>query len=70
MLVLAGIGYLLFILVANVVVRVYLLRDVWERVAMSTAVYHLEAVEGVSAAGELASAVGEGLADGLDVFGF
>lgn len=70
MLVLAGIGYLAFILIANVVVRVYLLRDVWERVAMSTAVYHLEAVEGVSAAGELASAVGEGLADGLDVFGF
>ena len=70
MLVLAGIGYLVLVLVANVVVRVYLLRDIWERVAISTTVYHLEAVEGVSAAGELASAVGEGLADGLDVFGF
>jgi hypothetical protein len=70
MLVLAGIGYLMIILLANVVLRVYLLRDVWARVATSTTAYHLEAVDGVSAAGELASAIGEGLADGLDVFGF
>ncbi len=70
MLVLAGIGYLAFILIANVVLRVYLLRDVWARVATSTAVYHLEAVEDVAATGELANAIGEGLADGLDVFGF
>jgi uncharacterized membrane protein YjgN (DUF898 family) len=70
MLVLAGIGYLAAILIANVVLRVYLLRDVWARVAMSTAVHHLEAVDNVSATGELANAIGEGLADGLDVFGF
>ncbi len=70
MLVLAGIGYLAFILIANVVLRVYLLRDVWARVAMSTEVYHLGAVEDVAATGELANAIGEGLADGLDVFGF
>jgi uncharacterized membrane protein YjgN (DUF898 family) len=70
MLVLAGIGYLAFILIANIVLRVYLLRDVWERVATSTMILHLEAVEDVSAAGELANAIGEGLADGLDVFGF
>ena len=70
MLVLAGIGYLIIILLANVVLRVYLLRDVWARVAASTTAYHLEAVDGVSATGELANAIGEGLADGLDVFGF
>jgi uncharacterized membrane protein YjgN (DUF898 family) len=70
MLVLAGIGYLVAILLANVVLRVYLLRDVWARVAESTTAYHLEAVDGVSATGELANAIGEGLADGLDVFGF
>jgi hypothetical protein len=70
MLVFAAIGYLAFILIANVVMRVYLLRDVWARVATSTTVYHLEAVENVSATGELANAIGEGLADGLDVFGF
>jgi uncharacterized membrane protein YjgN (DUF898 family) len=70
MLVLAGIGYLVAILIANVVMRIYLLRDVWARVAASTTAYHLEAVDGVSATGELANAIGEGLADGLDVFGF
>jgi uncharacterized membrane protein YjgN (DUF898 family) len=70
MLVLAGVGYLAFILGANVIVRIHLLRDVWERVATSTTILHLEAVESVSAAGELANAIGEGLADGLDVFGF
>lgn len=70
MLVLAGIGYLIVILLMNVVLRVYLLREVWARVATSTTAYHLEAVDGVSATGELASAIGEGLADGLDVFGF
>jgi uncharacterized membrane protein YjgN (DUF898 family) len=70
MIVLGGIGYLAAILLANVVLRVYLLRDVWARVAASTTAYHLEAVDRVSATGELANAVGEGLADGLDVFGF
>ena len=70
MLVLTGIGYLMMILLANVVLRVYLLRDVWARVAASTTAYHLEAIDRVSATGELANAIGEGLADGLDVFGF
>jgi uncharacterized membrane protein YjgN (DUF898 family) len=70
MLVLAAIGYLTVILIANVVMRLYLLRDVWARVAASTTVYQLEAVEDVSVTGELANAIGEGLVDGLDVFGF
>ena len=70
MLVLAGIGYLAFILLFNVVMRVYLMRDVWARLVGSTVVHGLGTLATVSVRGELASAVGEGLADGLDVVGF
>ena len=70
MLVAAVIGYLAFILTLNVVMRVYLLRDVWARVIASTTVYRLEAAANVAAEGELANALGEGFADGLDVAGF
>jgi uncharacterized membrane protein YjgN (DUF898 family) len=70
MIVLAVVGYLIFILAMNVVMRVYLLRDLWMRVVQSVTVHDLEAVANVSAKGELASALGEGLADGLDVVGF
>jgi uncharacterized membrane protein YjgN (DUF898 family) len=69
-LVLAGIGYLGFILTLNVVMRVYLLRDLWVRLVGSTTVYGIDAAENVAARGDLATAVGEGLADGLDVVGF
>lgn len=70
MLVLTGVGYLAFILVMNVVLRVYLLRDLWERLANSTTVHQIESIDSVSARGDLASALGEGFADGLDVVGF
>jgi uncharacterized membrane protein YjgN (DUF898 family) len=70
LLVLAGIGYLVFALAINVVIRVYLLRDLWARVLASTNVHGIEAAANVSAKGELASALGEGIADGLDVAGF
>jgi hypothetical protein len=70
MMVLAAVGYLAFILTLNVVMRIYLLRDLWVRVVTSTTVYQLEAVADVSARGDLASALGEGFADGLDVVGF
>jgi hypothetical protein len=70
MLVLAGIGYLGFILTLNVVLRVYLLRDLWARLVGSTMVYDIDAAANVAVTGNLASAVGEGLADGLDVVGF
>ena len=69
-LVLAGIGYLGFILTLNVVMRVYLLRDLWVRLVGSTTVHGIDAAANVAAGGDLASAVGEGLADGLDVVGF
>ena len=65
-----GIGYLAFILLFNVVMRVYLMRDVWMKLVSSTQVHGLGTLADVSVRGDLASAVGEGLADGLDVVGF
>jgi hypothetical protein len=70
MLVLAGIGYLSTVLALNVAMRVYLLRDVWARVIASTTVHGIEAAADVAARGELANAIGEGFADGLDMAGF
>jgi uncharacterized membrane protein YjgN (DUF898 family) len=64
------VGYLGIILAMNVVLRVYLLRDVWARAAASTTAFRLEAAANVAATGELADAVGEGLAGGLDIVGF
>ncbi|WJR77363.1 DUF898 family protein [Bradyrhizobium sp. NP1] len=70
MIVLGLLGYLLLILALNVVMRLYLMRDVWSRVAATTTVYNIAAAENVTAIGDLASALGEGFADGLDVAGF
>ncbi len=70
LLALAGLGYLALVLGINVVMRVYLLRDLWVRVLASTTVYNVQAAANVSALGELANALGEGFADGLDVAGF
>lgn len=70
LLVMAGIGYLATVLGLNIVMRVYLLRDLWVRVMASTTVHGIEAAANVSAKGELANALGEGFADGLDVAGF
>ncbi|WP_035728237.1 DUF898 family protein [Bradyrhizobium murdochi] len=70
LLVLAGIGYLVFALAMNIVIRVYLLRDLWVRVLGSINVSGIETAANVSARGGMASALGEGFADGLDVGGF
>lgn len=70
MLVLMIIGYLGLILSLNVVLRVYLLRDVWVAVLESVQVHDIGAAANVTAKGELATALGEGFADGLDVAGF
>ncbi|WP_175619678.1 DUF898 family protein [Bradyrhizobium sp. 26S5] len=67
---LAGVGYLAFVLAMNVVMRVYLMRDLWVRVLSSTIVHNIQAAANVTARGELANALGEGFADGLDVAGF
>jgi uncharacterized membrane protein YjgN (DUF898 family) len=70
LLVLAGIGYLMFALAVNIVIRVYLMRDLWVRVLESINIHGIEAAANVSARGDLANALGEGFADGLDVAGF
>jgi uncharacterized membrane protein YjgN (DUF898 family) len=64
------VGYLGIIIAANVVLRVYLLRDVWARVVVSATAFRLETAANVAAKGDLADALGEGLAGGLDVVGF
>jgi uncharacterized membrane protein YjgN (DUF898 family) len=70
LLVMLGIGYLALILSLNVVMRLYLQRDVWAKVSASLQVHGIEAAADVAARGDLASALGEGFADGLDVAGF
>jgi uncharacterized membrane protein YjgN (DUF898 family) len=70
LLVLAGLGYLTVILAINVVMRVYLMRDLWVRIVGSTIVHDIAAAANVSARGDVANALGEGFADGLDVAGF
>ena len=70
LLVLGGLGYLMFVLAINVVLRVYLMRDLWVRVLESINIHGIETAANVAARGELANALGEGFADGLDVAGF
>jgi uncharacterized membrane protein YjgN (DUF898 family) len=70
MIVATALGYLGFIFAMNVVVRIYLIRDVWARVAASTTAENIEAAANVAVKGELANALGEGFAGSLDVVGF
>jgi uncharacterized membrane protein YjgN (DUF898 family) len=67
----AAVGYVAYILGFWAVMRIYLIHDVWQRVAASVTVHNLAAAGEVAAQqGELAGAVGEGLAGSLDVVGF
>jgi hypothetical protein len=65
-----GFGYVVIALAIGIVFRIYLVRDVWQRVAESAAVQNLSAADDVAAQGHLVSALGEGFADSLDVVGF
>ena len=65
-----GFGYIVIALAAGVIIRIYLMRDVWQRVADSVTVQDLSAADDVAAQGHLVSALGEGFADSLDVVGF
>jgi uncharacterized membrane protein YjgN (DUF898 family) len=65
-----GVWYLAMLLAFGVLARIYTLQRVWRRVIDSSTLLHPEAVTDVAAAGEAASALGEGLADGLDFAGF
>ncbi len=64
------VNYLVVALCAGAIVRLYLVRGVWERVVTSAVVHDLDRADDVRAQGTLASALGEGFADGLDVAGF
>jgi len=66
----AVIGYFGWAMLINVFMRLYLVRDLWERSVASIRIHGLEAAANVAAKGELANALGEGFADGLDVGGF
>jgi uncharacterized membrane protein YjgN (DUF898 family) len=70
LIVLVVIGYLGFVLGVNLVMRVVLMRDLWLKVLDTIRVHDIGAAANVTAKGELASALGEGFADGLDVAGF
>jgi uncharacterized membrane protein YjgN (DUF898 family) len=70
MLVMLVVGYLALALALNVIMRIYLQRDLWAKVLETVDVHGIEAAANVQAKGELASALGEGFADGLDVAGF
>jgi uncharacterized membrane protein YjgN (DUF898 family) len=63
-------GYVMAALALGAIMRIYLMRDVWERVATSTTVHNLNAADNVAAQGRMVSALGEGFADSLDVAGF
>jgi uncharacterized membrane protein YjgN (DUF898 family) len=63
-------GYLGMILAMNVIMRMYLQRDLWAKIVGSIEVHDIAAAANVRAKGELAGALGEGFADGLDVAGF
>jgi uncharacterized membrane protein YjgN (DUF898 family) len=65
-----GFGYVVIALAVGVIIRIYLMRDVWQRVAESATIHNLAAADDVAAQGHLVSALGEGFADSLDVVGF
>lgn len=65
-----GLGYLMAAVALNAVIRIYLMRDVWAKVAATTVIHNLAAVDNVSGQGDAVGALGEGFADSLDVGGF
>lgn len=64
------IGYFALALAINIVMRVYLQRDLWAKVLETVEVHNIAAAADVRGSGQLAGALGEGFADGLDVAGF
>ena len=62
--------YVLLILAMNIVLRLYLVHDIWQRLVQSVTIFAIEAADEVIGTAESANAVGEGLSDGLDVGGF
>ncbi|AMN42561.1 DUF898 family protein [Rhodoplanes sp. Z2-YC6860] len=65
-----AVAYVAAVLAFWTVTRIYLIHDVWQRVTQSVTVHNLGAAADVAEQGQVVSAVGEGLADSLDVGGF
>ena len=63
------VGYLLMAVAMGIVVRLYLNRDIWAKVAATTMVHDLSAADDVVGQGDLVDALGEGFTDGLDIGG-
>jgi uncharacterized membrane protein YjgN (DUF898 family) len=63
-------NYLALVLCIGVIRRVYLTHGVCERVVTSVSAHDLDLADNVKVRGALASALGEGFADSLDVAGF
>ena len=64
-----GVTYLVTALAAGAIARIYLTRDIWQRVASSITLHNLGTADNVVARGDTVSALGEGFADSLDVAG-
>ncbi len=65
-----GIGYLITALAFNVIFRIYLVRDLWAKIAETSVVHNIAAADNIAVLGDPASAIGEGFADSLDIGGF
>jgi uncharacterized membrane protein YjgN (DUF898 family) len=65
-----GIWYLVMILSFTALARIYTVQRVWRHVTSACRLVNPDAAANVGSAGEAASAIGEGLADGLDFAGF
>jgi uncharacterized membrane protein YjgN (DUF898 family) len=63
------VGYLLMAVAMGIVVRLYLNRDVWAKVAGTTTVHNLWVADDIVGQGDQVDALGEGLTDGLDIGG-
>jgi tetrahydromethanopterin S-methyltransferase subunit E len=65
-----GVGYVAILLVISMLMRIYLIHDVWKRVAESVTVHNVVAAHNVTTQGSPVGALGEGFAGSLDVVGF
>ena len=61
-----AVTYLLQVVTMWALIRIYTLQRVWRRVVDACTVINISAAADVAAAGDIVSAFGEGLADGLD----
>jgi uncharacterized membrane protein YjgN (DUF898 family) len=65
-----GVIYLAFLLCCTAIIRIYTIQRVWKSVVGSTLLTGLDKAGDVAARDDNVTAVGEGIADGLDVLGF